>query len=48
MIALALDGPCNGQYIDADEAYDYGYYGEWWPTGEFVWVNYRTLEDFDA
>jgi hypothetical protein len=39
LIALALDGPFNGQYISNILASMAGYSLEEWPTGEQVWFH---------
>lgn len=43
---LALDGPLNGQYVGT-EAARLGYRRDQWPTGEWVWVHGKLLEDQD-
>ncbi len=37
-IALACDGPYNGQYIDSYKAFQAGYALRRWPNGESVWM----------
>lgn len=41
MIALALDGPFNGQYLSELSAKAAGYELIEWPTGEEVWMEGR-------
>lgn len=41
---LALDGPCNGQYIDQQTAFVNGYEPYQWPTGEWVYAQAHVLE----
>lgn len=45
MIALACDGPYNGQYIDAATALSAGYMEGRWTTGEIVWVQEEILSE---
>lgn len=39
MTALALDGPLNGTYINAEQAQAEGYVPGEWPTGEQVYFH---------
>lgn len=39
MIALALDGPFNGEYLTRLTAEAAGYQLNQWPTGEDVWLH---------
>ncbi len=41
MIALALDGPFNGEYLSELSAKAAGYELVEWPTGEEVWMEGR-------
>lgn len=36
---IALDGPLNGQWIDAETAVFAGYFPARWPNGELVWMH---------
>lgn len=44
---LALDGPCNGQYIDTDLAEQEGYSLYDWPSGEQVFIHGDGAETLD-
>ena len=45
---LAIDGPANGQYIDAVVARKLGYVEHTWPTGELVWAEEDVLLSQEA
>ena len=38
-VALCLDGPLNGRYATTDEAVPLGYWRDFWPGDEPVWVH---------